>query len=143
MSKVKKRVAESNLQDKEKEWVLFLAKFLHLKKVDDIVILKLNKSNYVVDYFVIGTVQTSDHSLFVLRDLKRIMKGFNVSPLNVEGLDGSGWTVFTWNFCALHLFVKDLREYYNIEDLWIDAKKIYWKNAKLTSFPHPKKVVGN
>ncbi len=140
MFEVKKAVINSELERKEREWVIFLAKFLYLKKVEDIVILKLNKENYVVDYFIIGTVQTPDHSLFVLKDLKRVAKGFNMMPLNVEGVERSGWTVFTWDFCALHLFTKELREYYNIEDLWIDAKKIYWKNAKLTNLPHPKKL---
>lgn len=123
---------------KEKEWVIFVAKFLHLQKVENIVILKLNKENYVVDYFVIGTIQTPDHSLFILKDLRKTSKELNMLPLNTEGVGKCGWSVITWNFCALHLFTKELREYYNIEDLWIDAKKIYWKNAKLTTFPHPK-----
>lgn len=138
MPRIKKKEIVSKLDEREREWVIFLAKFLSLKKVEDIVILKLNKENYVVDYFVIGTIQTADHSLFIVRELDSIVEKLNMLPLNREGVGKSGWTVLTWDFCALHLFTKNLREYYNIEDLWIDAKKIYWKNAKLKIFPHPR-----
>ncbi len=143
MKKNKNLIDNKNPDRKQKEWLIFFAKFLYLKKVEDIVILQLNKENYVVDYFIIGTVKTSEHSISIVSELKRISKELGAKVLNVEGMDKSGWTIVQWGFLALHLFTEKLRSYYNIEDLWIDAKKIYWKNAKLTLLPHPKNLVSS
>ncbi len=140
-------VRSKNLREKkkpdrdEKEWLIFFAKFLYIKKVDNIIILHLNKENYVVDYFIIGTVKTAEHANSIVNDLKRVSKELGSKITNVEGQGETGWTIIQWGFCAIHLFTQELRSYYNIEDLWIDAKKISWKNARLTLLPHPKKFV--
>ncbi|MFN7182177.1 MAG: ribosome silencing factor [Planctomycetota bacterium] len=137
----KNRTLKKIVEQSEREWLIFLAKFLHLKKIENIIILELNKENYVVDYFIIGTVKMPEHSFAVVNELKRISKQLNSKIPSVEGLNESGWTIVKWDFCALHLFTENIRNYYNIEELWVDAKRIYWRNARLTTLPHPKKLL--
>jgi ribosome-associated protein len=136
-----KKTKDTQANKREKEWLIFIAKFLYLKKVEDITILQLNKPDYIVDYFIIGTVQSQVQASVLIKELRRISKNLDMPLYNVEGGENSRWIVFNWGFCALHLFTKELREYYNLEDLWIDAKSIYWKNAKLTYFEHPRKFI--
>jgi ribosome-associated protein len=141
LSRLSKTVPRRKKIIPEFEQVIFLAKYLHLRKVEDVTVLQLNKENYVADYFIIGTIQTKEHSVYIAKGLKNIAKEVGIKLLSTEGIEISEWAAFNYGFCIIHLLTKNLREHYNLEDLWIDAKKIYWKNATLTLYPHPKKFV--
>ena len=40
----------------------------------------------------------------------------------VEGQAGEGWLVLDFGDVVVHLFSPDMREYYDLEELWSDGK---------------------
>ena len=40
----------------------------------------------------------------------------------VEGQAGEGWLVLDYGDVVVHLFSPDMREYYDLEELWSDGK---------------------
>jgi ribosome-associated protein len=40
----------------------------------------------------------------------------------VEGQSGEGWLVLDFGDVVVHLFSADVREYYDLEELWSDGK---------------------
>jgi ribosome-associated protein len=42
----------------------------------------------------------------------------------VEGQSGEGWLVLDYGDVVVHLFSPDMREYYDLEELWSDGKVI-------------------
>ncbi len=40
----------------------------------------------------------------------------------VEGQSGEGWLVMDFGDVVVHLFSPDMREYYDLEELWSDGK---------------------
>ena len=40
----------------------------------------------------------------------------------VEGRPGEGWLVMDFGDVVVHLFSPDMREYYDLEELWSDGK---------------------
>jgi len=40
----------------------------------------------------------------------------------VEGQSGEGWLVLDFGDVVVHLFSPDMREYYDLEELWSDGK---------------------
>ena len=40
----------------------------------------------------------------------------------VEGQSGEGWLVLDYGDVVVHLFSPDMREYYDLEELWSDGK---------------------
>lgn len=77
------------------------------------------------DYFVIA----SGTSLRQINALAGIIE----TDLNKDGIsslsrispnDESGWVVLDYSGVVMHLFYKPVREYYCLERLWADAKKI-------------------
>jgi ribosome-associated protein len=40
----------------------------------------------------------------------------------VEGQSGEGWLVLDYGDVVVHLFSPDVREYYDLEELWSDGK---------------------
>ncbi|MBC7525756.1 MAG: ribosome silencing factor [Flavobacterium sp.] len=93
-------------------------------KGNDIEILDLRAINSAVcDYFVIcsGTSNTQVNAI-VNSVQKMVSKELKDKPWHVEGTDNAEWVLMDYVSIVVHVFQKEIREYYNIEGLWGDAK---------------------
>ncbi len=79
--------------------------------------------NTVCDYFVIceGTSNTQVNAI-VNSIQKKVSKELKDHPWHVEGADNAEWVLIDYVNVAVHVFQKHIREYYDIEGLWGDAK---------------------
>ena len=93
-------------------------------KGNDIEILDLREIDTAVcDYFVIcnGTSNTQVNAI-VNSVQKTVSKEIKDKPWHVEGTDNAEWVLMDYVSIVVHVFQKEIREYYNIEGLWGDAK---------------------
>ena len=93
-------------------------------KGNDIDILDLRAIDTAVcDYFVIcsGTSNTQVNAI-VNSVQKMVSKELKDKPWHVEGTDNAEWVLMDYVSIVVHVFQKEIREYYNIEGLWGDAK---------------------
>jgi ribosome-associated protein len=93
-------------------------------KGNDIDILDLRElENTVCDYFVVcnGTSNTQVNAI-VNSVQKSVSKELKEKPWHVEGTDNGEWVLMDYVHIVVHVFQKHIREYYNIESLWGDAK---------------------
>ena len=93
-------------------------------KGKEIVILDLREiENTVCDYFVIceGTSNTQVNAI-VNSIQKLVSKTIKDKPWHVEGMDNAEWVLMDYVNVVVHVFQKHIREYYDIESLWGDAK---------------------
>lgn len=79
--------------------------------------------NTVCDYFIIcnGTSNTQVNAI-VNSIQKVVSKEINEKPWHVEGTDNAEWVLMDFVNIVVHVFQKHIREYYDIEGLWGDAK---------------------
>jgi len=79
--------------------------------------------NTVCDYFIIceGTSNTQVNAI-VNSIQKKVSKELRDSPWHVEGSDNAEWVLMDYVNIVVHVFQKHIREYYDIESLWGDAK---------------------
>ncbi|MDO7170702.1 ribosome silencing factor [Mariniflexile sp. AS56] len=79
--------------------------------------------NTVCDYFIIceGTSNTQVNAI-VNSVQKKVSKELKDHPWHTEGLDNSEWVLMDYVNVVVHVFQKQIREYYDIESLWGDAK---------------------
>ena len=79
--------------------------------------------NTVCDYFIIceGTSNTQV-SAIVNSVQKKVSKELKDRPWHTEGLDNAEWVLIDYVNVVVHVFQKHVREYYDIESLWGDAK---------------------
>ncbi len=94
-------------------------------KADDIVVLDLREiDNSVCDFFVIcsgdSSTQVNGISSSVIRHTR---KALSEKPLNVEGKNNSEWVLMDYVSVVAHVFYRETREFYDLEDLWADAKR--------------------
>lgn len=95
-------------------------------KGKDIEILDLRDiENTVCDYFIIcnGTSNTQVNAI-VNSIQKSVSKALKEKPWHVEGSENSEWILMDYVHVVVHVFQKHIREFYDIEGLWGDAKTV-------------------
>ncbi|MEZ4803845.1 MAG: ribosome silencing factor [Gelidibacter sp.] len=93
-------------------------------KGKDIKILDLRElENTVCDYFIIceGTSNTQVNAI-VNSIQKKVSKELKDHPWHIEGSDNAEWVLMDYVNVVVHVFQKHIRQYYDIESLWGDAK---------------------
>ena len=95
-------------------------------KGHDIMLLDLRDiDNTVCDYFIIcnGTSNTQVNAI-VGSIQKTVSKALKDKPWHIEGQDNAEWVLMDYVNVVVHVFQKHIREFYDIEGLWGDAKFI-------------------
>ncbi|TDB61146.1 ribosome silencing factor [Arundinibacter roseus] len=94
------------------------------KKGQEIAILDLRKvKNAVADYFIICS-GTSDTQIDAIADSieHEVHKAIQENPWHKEGKTNREWILIDYVDVVVHVFKKDRRKYYDLEELWGDAE---------------------
>ncbi|MEQ3691563.1 MAG: ribosome silencing factor [Flavobacterium sp.] len=90
----------------------------------DIDILDLREiDNTVCDYFIICNGNSNTQVNAITNSIQKVVsKELKDKPWHVEGSENGEWVLMDYVNIVVHIFQKHIREYYNIESLWGDAK---------------------
>lgn len=93
-------------------------------KGNDIDILDLREiDNSSCDYFIICNGNSNTQVNAIVNSVqKTVSKAIQDKPWHIEGADNAEWVLMDYVNIVVHVFQKNIREYYNIESLWGDAK---------------------
>lgn len=88
-------------------------------KGSNIVLLDLRPDVVIADFFVICT-GTSDRQLKALIDFVRtgVKEKFNILPFYSDNFTEGGWVVIDYSDVVVHLFLEEIRDFYDLEGLW-------------------------
>lgn len=79
--------------------------------------------NTVCDYFIICNGTSNTHVKAIVSSIqKTVSKAIQEKPWHVEGLENAEWVLVDYVNVVVHIFQKHIREFYDIEELWGDAK---------------------
>ena len=94
------------------------------KKAKNIVIVDMKDlPGAICQYFVICEGNTPTQVSSISEEIMvALKKAKNERPLSVDGLRESRWVGIDYGTVIVHVFIPELREFYNIEHLWADAK---------------------
>jgi len=89
------------------------------------VILDLTGVSGLCDYFVIVSGTSLRHTNAIAQGIAEDLEGLDIRSLSkVMPEDESGWVVLDYVSVLAHVFYKPMREFYSLERLWSDAKRI-------------------
>ena len=90
--------------------------------------LDLRDISTFTDFFVICSGTSEPHLKAIASDLHdRLKKEHSVEPMAVDGFPGSQWIVADYSDVIVHIFHRDKRAFYSLEDLWGDAPRLKLK----------------
>jgi len=114
-----------------------IAKGMLEKKGIDVVIMDLRKAkNAVTDFFVICS-GNSDTQVEALMDSveEQVYQQIGEWPWQKEGKSNREWILLDYVNVVAHIFKKDRRQFYDLEELWGDAETIRVESSELLPLP--------
>lgn len=90
----------------------------------DIVLLDTNGISSFADYFVIVSGETDRHIESMAEDISRRSRKMGIHVTHREGSGKGGWLLIDFTGVVIHLFTRDQREHYGLEQLWSRATEI-------------------
>jgi ribosome-associated protein len=95
---------------------------LEAKKGEDILLLDLQEIASFTDYFVLCT-GTSDRMLDALAEATvETVRKVHRKRGRQQGEAREGWVIVDYGDVVVHLFSRDQREHYDLEELWQDGR---------------------
>ncbi|MDY6903984.1 MAG: ribosome silencing factor [Thermodesulfobacteriota bacterium] len=94
------------------------------KKATDIVVLDVRGLTSIADAFILCSGQSSRQVSAIGEFIIKTLKDNKIKPLSAEGLKEGRWVLLDYGDIIIHVFTDSVREFYDIEGLWADAKKI-------------------
>ena len=94
------------------------------KKGEDICVLDVHDKSSITDYMIIATGTSDSHIKAIKKALDESLNRAGVQLLGETGATDSGWVVVDAFDFVIHLQTKEMRELYQMEQLWRDGRKV-------------------
>ena len=107
-----------------------VANILRDDKAFDILVLDIGELTSITDYFIICTATSSIQIKALVRDIDEHLRTKKLRMMNSVDNLNSPWVLLDYNYFVIHIFLKEGRDFYQLERLWSDAKILYNSNKE-------------
>ena len=94
------------------------------RKALEPVILDVRELTSVADVFIICGGRSNRQVRAIAEHIQTYLKKHKILPLSVEGKTEGHWILLDYGHVVIHVFYEPIREFYDLEGLWMDAKRI-------------------
>ena len=108
----------------EKKFALAAAKIAAERHCSDIVVLDLTGKSPATDYFVIATGTSNRQMRTVADEISQAAREHGQQRFGRAGYDQGRWILLDYVDVVIHIFDSEYRDYYDLELLWGDAKRL-------------------
>ena len=121
------RESEGATLDAIRHWVTTAARAASNKKAEDTVVLDVGDVLSITDAFVITSGSNRRQVLTIAEEVEAQVKDVGgPAPIRVEGLSDAQWVLLDYGDFVVHVFLDEVRRYYDLERLWADAPLVEW-----------------
>lgn len=100
------------------------------KKADAVVALDVRGLTSIADTFIICSGRSSRQVSAIAEHVERFLKDNGIRPLSVDGRKEGHWVLMDYGDIIVHVFYEETRNFYDLEGLWLDAKRITSKRLE-------------
>lgn len=102
------------------------------KKSTSTVVLEVGTVLAITDVFVIASASNVRQVRTIAEEIElRLKVGGGPAPLRIEGVDDARWVLMDYGDFVVHVFLDEVRAYYDLERLWSDVPRLDWTEAGL------------
>ena len=98
------------------------ARMLVEKHAQDVRILDLRGLTDIADFFVIASANSQPHMKTLAETIEDFLVECKIEKYHIEGIRGMKWVLVDMFDIIIHIFLPDIREFYDIESYWGDAE---------------------
>ena len=116
--------------DDSLDLALLAARIADDKKADDIVVLDVGEVLAITGYFVVVSAANPRLVRTVAEAIEEATKlELERPPVRVEGLREQQWVLLDYGDVIVHVFLASVREFYEIERLYLDVARVDWSGS--------------
>ncbi len=115
------------------ELAALCARFLEERKFADIEVIDVAQSLQIADYFVLASGKNSRHLKASADELFQRLREWGVQRRGLEGYREAKWILVDLNEVIVHLFLDEVRRFYDLDNLWGDCPRLDWKAQSKSS----------
>jgi ribosome-associated protein len=94
---------------------------LEARKGENLVVLDVRAFSTLADYMVLVSGSSAPHLKALANEVIHALKDQGLYCYRKSGMPDDGWMVLDYVDVVIHIFRTDLRSYYALEELWVDA----------------------
>jgi ribosome-associated protein len=94
------------------------------KKAQNLVVLDVANLTSIADVFIICSGRSNRQVNAIADAIVVNLKKHKIKPLSVEGTKVGHWVLLDYGHVIIHVFYEPVREFFDLEGLWVDAKRI-------------------
>ena len=94
------------------------------KKALNLVALDVAELTSIADVFIICSGRSNRQVNAIANSIVVNLKKHKIKPLSVEGTAEGHWVLLDYGHVIIHVFYEPVREFFDLEGLWVDAKRI-------------------
>jgi ribosome-associated protein len=100
------------------------------KKALNVVALDVRELTSIADVFIICSGRSNRQVSAIAEFIQSDLKKQKIRPLSVEGTKDGHWVLMDYGHVVIHVFYEPVREFYDLEGLWVDAGRIVTPSLK-------------
>jgi ribosome-associated protein len=94
------------------------------KKARNPILLDVRHLTSLADAFLICHGTSNRQVSAIAEHIQRDLKKQGIKALSVDGLKEGHWVLMDYGHVIIHVFYESMRNFYNLEGLWSDARRI-------------------
>jgi ribosome-associated protein len=94
------------------------------KQAEDVVLLDARQAASYTDYIVICSAESDRQLDAIQNEIMDTLKKESVLPYKSEGSSDSGWILLDYLGVVIHMFSRELRDYYSLESVYEKAPRL-------------------
>jgi ribosome-associated protein len=104
------------------------------KKAEDTIVLSVGELLNITEYFVVTSAPNRRLVRTIVESIEEVVgEVHGRKPLRLEGVSEGQWVLMDYGDVVVHVFVDEMRQYYEIERLYRDVARVAWQPDDATA----------
>ena len=116
--------SQATIERRNRDLARLAAGICHESRAENVIVLDMRGICDFTDYFVIASGTSAAQLRGIASEIEKHLREKQSRLLSQDGQDAGKWILLDYGDVVVHLFDADTRDFYRLEDLWGDAKKV-------------------
>ncbi len=90
----------------------------------------MNQPSQICDFFIIVSGSSARQVRAIADNIKEKTRQEGMHNIHIEGYAEGSWVLLDLRDVVVHVFIKEMREFYDLERLWADAPKVHFDSTE-------------
>lgn len=90
----------------------------------------MKQPSQICDFFVIASGNSARQVRAISDNIEEKTRQKGIRNIHIEGYSEGSWVLLDLHDVVVHVFMHEMREFYDLERLWADAPRAHFDNTE-------------